>query len=55
MGARCQIQRREVSFGILFGDLSCPSKVNQFMWRACKNILATNYCLKLKKIPMEDA
>ena len=25
------------------------------MWRACKNILPTNYGLKLKRIPMEDA
>ena len=30
-------------------SLNCPSKVKHFMWRACKNILPTNYDLKLKK------
>ena len=36
-------------------QLNCPSKIKQFIWRACKNILPTNYCLKLRKIPIEDA
>ena len=40
---RCRIQKR------------AESKIKQFMWRACKNILPTNYCLKLRKIPIEDA
>ena len=35
-------------------SLHCPSKVKHFMWRACKNILPTNYGLKLKRIPVED-
>ena len=25
------------------------------MWKACKNILPTNYCLKLRKISIVDA
>ena len=42
-------------FWNLIWGLNCPSKVKQFMWRACKNTLPTNYSLKLKRIPMEDA
>lgn len=34
--------------------LNYPSKVRQFMWRACKNILPTNYCLKFRKVTMVD-
>ena len=34
--------------------LKCPSKVRHFMWRACKNILPTNYCLCLRKVSKGD-
>lgn len=30
--------------------LECPSKVKHFLWRACKNILPTNYCLAKRKV-----
>ena len=47
-------QKKRGEFWDFIWQLNCPSKVKQFMWRACKNILPTNYCLKLKKIPLED-
>ena len=47
-------QKKRGEFWDFIWQLNCPSKVKQFMWRACKNILPTNYYLKLKKIPLED-
>ncbi|XP_065636569.1 uncharacterized protein LOC136070491 [Quercus suber] len=62
MGQRDKFDEGETSnpkkwneFWNLIWRLNCPSKVKQFMWRVCKNILPTNYGLKLKRITMEDA
>ncbi|KAK9988306.1 hypothetical protein SO802_028545 [Lithocarpus litseifolius] len=30
--------------------LECTSKIKHFLWRACKNILPTNYCLAKRKV-----
>lgn len=35
-------------------NLNCPNKIKHFMWRACKNILPTNYCLKKRKVSSSD-
>ena len=52
----CEVSdpKKRSRFWNFIWQLNCLSKIKQFMWRACKNILPTNYCLKLKKIPMED-
>ena len=34
--------------------LECPSKIKYFLWRACKNILPTNYCLARRKVAKWD-
>ena len=37
--------RRKKEFWKAIWGLNCLRKVKLFMWRACKNILPTNYCL----------
>ena len=56
MADGCEVSdpKKRSKFWNFIWQLNCLSKIKQFMWRACKNILPTNYCLKLKKIPMED-
>ncbi|XP_075669695.1 uncharacterized protein LOC142639391 [Castanea sativa] len=34
--------------------IQCQNRVKHFLWRACKNILPTNYNLKLRKVAIED-
>ena len=53
-GCKVSDPKKRSKFWNFIWQLNCPSKVKRFMWRACKNILLTNYCLKLRKIPMED-
>lgn len=45
-------KRRE--FWKAIWGLNCPSKVQHFMWKSCKNILPTNYNLSLCKVNMVD-
>ena len=35
-------------------NLKCPSKIKHFVWRACRNILPTKYCLKQRKVIIDD-
>ena len=46
--------RKKKEFWKVIWDLNCPSKVKCFLWRACKNILPTNYCLWRRKVSMVD-
>ena len=46
--------RRKKEFWIAIWGLNWPSKVKLFMWRACKNILLTNYCLWRRKVSTDD-
>ena len=46
--------RKKKEFWKVIWDLNCPSKVKFFLWRACKNILPTNYCLWRWKVSMVD-
>ena len=34
--------------------LVCPGKIKHFFWRACRNILPTNYCLAKRKVSKWD-
>ena len=34
--------------------LDCPGKIKHFLWRACKNILPTNFCLARRKVSRWD-
>ena len=34
--------------------LECPGKIKHFLWRACKNILPTNFCLARRKMSKWD-
>ena len=34
--------------------LECPGKIKHFFWRACRNILPTNYCLAKRKVSKWD-
>ena len=45
---------RKEKFWKAIWDLNCPSKVKLFMWRACKNIFPTNYCLWRRKVSTDD-
>ena len=38
----------------LIWNLKCPNKIEQFMWRACKNILPTKQQLRARGINIED-
>ena len=53
-GGEASNPKKRNEFWNFIWSLNCPSKVKHFMWRACKNILPTNYGLKLKKIQVED-
>ena len=46
--------RRKKEFWTAIWGLNCPNKVKMFMWRACKNILPTNYCLWRRKVSTND-
>ena len=47
------MQKKKEFWTTIWG-LKCSSKVKHFLWRACKNILPTNYCLRLRKVFKED-
>nr|POE85809.1 putative ribonuclease h protein [Quercus suber] len=34
--------------------IECPGKIKHFLWRACKNIPPTNYCLTRRKVSKWD-
>ena len=55
-GAGCEGSNpnKKKDFWKTIWGLKCPSKVKHFMWRACKNILPTNYCLCLRKVSKGD-
>lgn len=37
-----------------FWSLNCPNKIKHFMWRACRNTLPTNHCLKKRRVASMD-
>ena len=53
-GGEASNPKKRNEFWNFMWSLNYPSKVKHFMWRACKNILPTNFGLKLKKIQVED-
>ena len=52
-GEESNMNKKKEFWTTIWG-LKCPSKVKNFLWRACKNILPTNYCLWLRKVSKED-
>ena len=48
-GEESNLKKKKEFWKAIWG-LNCPSKFRHFMWRACKNILPTNYCLCLWKV-----
>ena len=51
-GEESNMNKKKEFWTTIWG-LKCPSKVKNFLWRACKNILPTNYCLWLRKVSKE--
>ena len=52
-GEESNLRRKKKFWKAILG-LNCLSKVKLFMWRACKNILPTNYCLWRRKVSTND-
>ena len=52
-GSASNSKKMSELWGSIWG-LQCQNRVKQFLWRACKNILPTNYNLKLRKVAIED-
>ena len=45
-GEESNLKKKKEFWKAIWG-LNCSSKFRHFMWKACKNILPTNYCLCL--------
>ena len=39
----------------LVWKLNCPNKIKHFLWRACKNILPTNFCLASRRVASDSS
>ena len=39
----------------LVWKLHCPNKIKHFLWRACKNILLTNFCLTSRRVALDSS
>lgn len=52
-----QIRRSLHSVGLWkpVWKLKCPNKIKHFLWRACKNIIPTNFCLASRKVTSDSS
>lgn len=55
--ARGACSDKEKSAGLwkLVWKLNCPNRIKHFLWRACKNILPTNFYLALRKVTLDSS
>ena len=43
-----------LTHGSQYGSWECTGKVKHFLWRACKDVLPTDYCLARRKVTKWD-
>ena len=46
----CSNKKKIVGLWKSIWKLQCPNKIKHFLWRACKNIIPTNFCLASRRV-----
>lgn len=54
-GGECSDKGKIVGLWKFVWQLKCPNKIKHFLWRACKNIISTNFCLTLRKVTSDSS
>ena len=51
----CSDKGKSAGLWKLVWKLHCPNKIKHFLWRACKNILPTNFCLTFRSVALDSS
>ena len=51
----CSYKGKSEGLWKLVWKLNCPNKIKHFLWRACKNILPTNFCLASRRVASDSS
>ena len=54
-GGECSDKGKIAGLWKLVWQLHCPNKIKHFLWRACKNIISTNFCLASRKVTLDNS
>lgn len=54
-GGECSNKGKIAGLWKLVWQLECPNKIKHFLWRACKNIIPTNFCLASRKVTLDSS
>ena len=54
-GGECSDKGKSIGLWKLVWQLKCPNKIKYFLWRACKNIISTNFCLASRRVASDSS
>ena len=54
-GGECSDKRKSAGLWKLVWQLKCPNKIKHFLWKACKNIIPTNFCLASRRVASDSS
>lgn len=54
VGGACSEKEKSAGLWKLVWKLNCANKIKHFLWRTCKNILPTNFCLASRRVTLDS-